>query len=122
MGASFYFKKFGLKPDLLILGKGMTAGHLPLSATLLAPRISEQYSRKKEKEALFHGHTYAGNPLSCRAAQAAMEIFSTSDFEKQLEFITSYFSQKISSLLHPNSFKFVKNDSIQTVTKSSIAI
>lgn len=66
----------GVSPDLLAVAKGLTAGYLPLAATLATPEIFDAFLGPVEQEkTFFHGHTYTGNPLGCAAALANLEIF-----------------------------------------------
>jgi adenosylmethionine-8-amino-7-oxononanoate aminotransferase len=100
-GPRFCFQDLGIKPDLLVLGKAMTAGHLPLAATLLSPKLTEEYSRKNGKTPLFHGHTFSGNPLSCRAAEAAIDVLSSPQQVLDIERLSAYFKARVSELSHP---------------------
>ncbi len=66
----------GVSPDLLAVAKGLTAGYLPLAATLATPEIFDAFlGPVEQKKTFFHGHTYTGNPLGCAAALANLEIF-----------------------------------------------
>ncbi len=58
----------GVKPDLLILGKALSGGVLPISAVLTS---NEVMLTLKPGE---HGSTFGGNPLSCAVATAAMQV------------------------------------------------
>lgn len=61
-------------PDILTLGKGITGGYLPVSATLATERIYESFlGNTGEKTALFHGHSYTGNALGCAAGIASLD-------------------------------------------------
>ena len=52
-------------PDILVLGKGLTGGYLPLSATITTNDIFETFlGEHEELKAFFHGHSYSGNPLA----------------------------------------------------------
>lgn len=73
----------GITPDLLCLAKSITGGYLPLAATLATGEIYSGFiGDYSEKKTFFHGHTYTGNPLGCKAALANLEIFER---EKTLE-------------------------------------
>lgn len=62
-------------PDLLCLGKGLSAGYLPLSATIASTPIWESFLGTSDAPSLFcHGHTFGGNPLACAAALASLEL------------------------------------------------
>ena len=74
-GAMFACDLEGVVPDLMVLGKGITGGYLPLSATVASGRIYDAfYDPRDEARKLFHGHTYAGNPICCAAALANIDL------------------------------------------------
>merc|ERR1719277_2821397 len=58
----------GAKPDLVVLGKALSGGVLPVSAVLAS---NEVMLTIKPGE---HGSTYGGNPLACHVATAALEV------------------------------------------------
>lgn len=101
-GVKFCYEEFGLRPDIVVLGKALSAGYLPLAATVAAPKIGELYSRKNRRPGFMHGHTFSGNPLACSAALGNIEVLESPDFVEQLQIGIAYFSEKIRSLLHPS--------------------
>jgi len=58
----------GVKPDILILGKALSGGVLPVSAVLSSHEVMLTIKPGE------HGSTYGGNPLACRVATAALEV------------------------------------------------
>ena len=73
----------GVRPDLVALAKGLTAGYLPVAATLAAPEIFDAFLGDfSELKTFFHGHSYTGNALGCAAARANLRVFRE---EKTLE-------------------------------------
>src|SRR5204863_391321 len=75
-GTMFACEQERVPPDLLCLGKGLTAGYLPLAATLATERIYEGFlGAHQEYRTFFHGHTFTGNPLACAAALANLDAF-----------------------------------------------
>ena len=75
-GKMFACEHDNITPDILILGKGLTGGYLPLSATITTQNIFDAFlGDYDELKTFFHGHSYSGNPLSCAAAIANLEIF-----------------------------------------------
>jgi adenosylmethionine-8-amino-7-oxononanoate aminotransferase len=63
-------------PDVLCIGKGLTGGYLPMSATLCSHRVWEAFlGNYADSVSFFHGHTYGGNPLAAAAAQATFDLF-----------------------------------------------
>jgi adenosylmethionine-8-amino-7-oxononanoate aminotransferase len=77
-GPMFAYERLGLRPDIICVGKGLTGGTLALSATLAAERIYEAFlGAHAELRHLFHGHSYAGNPIACAAALASLDLFES---------------------------------------------
>ncbi len=75
-GKMFACEHESIKPDILCLAKGLTAGYLPLAATLTTQKIYDGFLFPyKDKKTFFHGHTYTGNSLCCRAAMANLDVF-----------------------------------------------
>jgi len=65
----------GLVPDFLCVAKSI-AGGVPMGATLIGPRV-------KELQPGLHSSTFGGNPLSCAASLAALEIFERENLATQ---------------------------------------
>lgn len=62
---------FGVRPDLVAIGKGLGGGYTPIAAVLVSDRINEAIA--EGSRTIKHGHTYAGNPLSAVAAHAVLQ-------------------------------------------------
>ncbi|HEY9843647.1 MAG: ornithine--oxo-acid transaminase [Candidatus Sericytochromatia bacterium] len=58
----------GMRPDILILGKALSGGTIPVSAVLANDEIMLTIKPGE------HGSTYGGNPLACKVAMAALEV------------------------------------------------
>lgn len=92
MFASEYVES--IKPDFLCLSKGITAGYLPLGATLVTDEIYQAFCADYvEKKTFFHGHTFTANPLACAAALASLKIFEEENvMEKVNEILPCFHS------------------------------
>jgi len=66
-GKMFACEWYGIEPDLMALAKGIASG-FPLGAVVLKKEISEAWKTSA------HGGTFTGNPVSCAAASATLEI------------------------------------------------
>lgn len=65
-------------PDLLCTAKGLTAGYLPLAATVATDAVFEAFLGPYEAaKTFFHGHTFTGNPLACAVALASMDLYES---------------------------------------------
>jgi adenosylmethionine-8-amino-7-oxononanoate aminotransferase len=68
----------GVVPDLLVLGKRVTGGYLPLSAVLATSAVYEAFlGTPASGRTFFHGHTYTANPLACAAAIANLRLMES---------------------------------------------
>lgn len=74
-GRWFAVDHAGVCPDLMVVGKRLTGGALPLSAVLARESVYEAFlGSPASGRTFFHGHTYTANPLSCAAALANLEL------------------------------------------------
>ncbi len=62
-----------VEPDLMAVGKGLTGGYLPMSATLTTPEVFDAFVGPGRT--FFHGHSYCGNPLAAAVALANLDVF-----------------------------------------------
>ena len=68
------------RPDLLCLGKGITGGYLPLSATVASGRVFEAFAGPDlGPQTFYHGHSYGGNALACAVALRHLELLEAWD-------------------------------------------
>lgn len=75
-GAMFACGLAGIRPDILCLGKGLTGGMLPMSATLVTDEIFDTFRSKNGKSRTFyHGTTFCGNPITSAVALAALDVY-----------------------------------------------
>jgi len=75
-GKMFACEHEGIRPDLMIVAKGLTGGYLPVAATLTTEKIFKAFlGRHEDTKTFYHGHTYTGNPLGCAAANASIDLF-----------------------------------------------
>jgi adenosylmethionine-8-amino-7-oxononanoate aminotransferase len=75
-GRMFAVEHEGVTPDFLCLAKGISAGYLPLAATLTTQEVFSAFEGSyTDFKTFFHGHSYTGNPLACAAALANLKIF-----------------------------------------------
>jgi adenosylmethionine-8-amino-7-oxononanoate aminotransferase len=66
----------GLRPDIMCLGKGITGGYLPMSATAASERIFDAFlGPDLSTRAFFHGHSYGGNALAAAVALEHLVLF-----------------------------------------------
>jgi acetylornithine/N-succinyldiaminopimelate aminotransferase len=78
-GKLFAFEHFGIKPDIITIGKAMGGG-LPLGGFIANWKIMQVFS---DNPPLGHITTFGGHPLCCAAGLAALEVLIKDKFHKQ---------------------------------------
>jgi adenosylmethionine-8-amino-7-oxononanoate aminotransferase len=78
-GTYFAFQHTEIVPDIVCLSKGLTGGVLPLGLTVATTEIYHAFLSEEKTKALLHGHSFTGNPLSCAAACASLDLFEQAE-------------------------------------------
>lgn len=75
-GKMFAIEHAGVSPDIMCVGKGLTAGYFPMSIVLITDKIYDAfYADYAEGKSFLHSHSYSGNPIGCRVAVETLRIF-----------------------------------------------
>jgi len=75
-GTMFACEQEAVVPDFLCLAKGLTAGYLPMAATITSTTIYNAFlGTQADGRAFYHGHTYGGNPLAAAVGLASLDVF-----------------------------------------------
>jgi ornithine--oxo-acid transaminase len=84
-----------VRPDILILGKALSGGTLPVSAVLCDDPIMMLIKPGE------HGSTYGGNPLACKVAMAALQIIKDESLVYNAFYLGKYFLTELEKIKHP---------------------
>lgn len=84
-----------VRPDILILGKALSGGVLPVSAVLADDEIMLTINPGE------HGSTYGGNPLACQVAVAALEVLKDEALAENAERMGEIFREKLKLINSP---------------------
>ncbi len=90
----------GVHPDILILGKAISGGVMPVSAVLANDDIMLCIKPGE------HGSTFGGNPVACKVAVAALEVVTDEKLAEKAEYLGKIFREELSN---------VKSDMIELV-------
>ncbi|MGV9012231.1 MAG: ornithine--oxo-acid transaminase [Flavobacteriales bacterium] len=90
----------GVRPDVLILGKAISGGVLPVSAVLADDEVMLVIKPGQ------HGSTFGGNPLACRVAMAALEVVKDENLADNAQRLGELFRAEMNKLV--KEFSFVK--------------
>ena len=90
---------FGVKPDLLVLAKGISSGYVPLGATMISDEIYAVISQPKPDNPYFsHGFTYSGHALACAVGLKNIEILEREDLCGHVRGLGGYFQEQLRTL------------------------
>ena len=75
LGKAFGSQVYGIEPDLITIGKGVTSGYQPLSAALIGEKVWSALQQGSDAHGPFaHAYTFSAHPLGAAAALASLEI------------------------------------------------
>lgn len=78
-GRMFACEHAAVSPDIICLSKAITAGYLPLGATVATDAVFEAFLSDDRAKTFFHGHSFTANPLACSVALASLDLFREYD-------------------------------------------
>ena len=84
-----------VKPDILILGKALSGGTMPVSAVLANDEIMLTIKAGE------HGSTYGGNPLACAVAIASLNVLKEENLAEKADNLGKHFRKQLKSIAHP---------------------
>ena len=85
-----------VRPDILLLGKALSGGTLPVSAVLADDNIMLTIKPGE------HGSTYGGNPLACAVGIASLEVLKEEKLAENAAQLGEYFRKEINKLQSPH--------------------
>jgi adenosylmethionine-8-amino-7-oxononanoate aminotransferase len=98
-GDMFAAQTFGVTPDIICGGKGLSSGAVPLGAMIAREDLAEAFYGPVGEEIQFaHGHTYAGNALACAVGKAAIEEIVEQELDKKARRLGDHLEQRLESL------------------------
>lgn len=83
---------YGVHPDILLLGKALAGGVMPVSAVLSSRDIMLSI------EPGTHGSTFGGNPLGCAISIAALEVVRDEGLCSRAEILGKHFRDQLAPL------------------------
>ena len=98
-GTMFACEQEGVTPDIMALSKGITAGYLPLAATMATQKVYDAFlGEYRDLKTFFHGHTFTGNPIACATALASLDLFETDRLLESLPPKIGYLQERLKEL------------------------
>ena len=100
-GKFFAYEKYGIKPDIVTLAKGL-AGGVPIGAFICTEKVAQAF------HAGDHGTTFGGNPLACAAANVVLDTVPQEKFLAHVDEVGKYFKEKLIDLQKKHSNQIVE--------------
>ena len=70
-GVWFGMQHFGVLPDIMVTGKGISSTYFPVGAVTVNDRVNEPFAQGTH---FIHGHTHQGNPIGCATTLAVLDV------------------------------------------------
>ncbi len=94
-GRMFACEHAGVDPDIMMVGKGLTAGYLTMSAVLTSREVADTISRG-EAGVMMHGPTFMANPLACSIAIESLRMLDEQDMAARIGHIEKLLKRHLS--------------------------
>ncbi|PEL05824.1 aspartate aminotransferase family protein [Bacillus sp. AFS017336] len=95
-GKMFAMEHWGVQPDIVTLGKGLTSGYTPMAATIASDRVIEPIMQGSKL--VMSGHTFSANPLSAAVSLAVIEYVEKHNLVQAAEEKGNYLMDKLQGL------------------------
>jgi adenosylmethionine-8-amino-7-oxononanoate aminotransferase len=95
-GEHFGISNFGVVPDIIAAGKGISGGYFPLSAVIATEKVMAPFV--DTKTAFLGGHTFACNPVGAAVGNSVLDIIEREDLISNSKNMGAVFLKKLESL------------------------
>lgn len=98
-GDMFAAQTYGVTPDIICSGKGLSSGIIPIGAMMAKEELASAFYGPAEDEIqFFHGHTFAGNPLACAAGIAVIDEIVEQELDKKARRLGDHLARRLEGL------------------------
>lgn len=95
-GTLFAFQHDGIRPDVVIVGKALSGGFLPVSGVLADDEVMSVFHPGD------HGSTFGGSPLACAVARTALQVLVDENLIENSRVLGAYFMDRLRQLHSPH--------------------
>ena len=96
-GVKMAMEHYGVVPDIMTVAKGMSCGYTPIGAAVASEKVFKTIMVEGSGQ-FVHGHTYAGNPLSCGIAHKVLEILERENYVENAKVQGEYLMDRLQGL------------------------
>jgi L-2,4-diaminobutyrate transaminase len=105
LGHAFGSDRYGLKPDLMTIAKGLTSAYAPLSGSIVSDRVWQVLENGTEEHGPFgHGWTYSAHPIGAAAGVANLRLIDQLGLTENAGRVGAYLNDRMQAALadHPH--------------------
>lgn len=96
VGRLFAFQYEDVRPDVIIIGKALSGGFMPVSAVLASQEVLGVFNPGD------HGSTFGGNPLACAVALAALDVLVDENLVERADSLGTSFLERLRTIRNPH--------------------
>ncbi len=98
-GSMFAAQTYGVTPDVICCGKGLSSGMLPVGAMIARQDMADVFWGTAADDVHFaHGHTFAGNPLACAVGLAVIDEIVENHLDEKARTMGEYVRGRLEGL------------------------
>lgn len=92
-GKLFAYQHTNIIPDIMTIGKALTAGYMTMAATITTKEVAQGI--EKDGNILMHGPTFMGNPLACKVASTSIDLLEENNWQENVLRIEKYLKENL---------------------------
>jgi len=92
-GKLFAYQHTNIIPDIMTIGKALTAGYMTMAATITTKEVA--LGIEKNGNILMHGPTFMGNPLACKVASTSIDLLEENNWQENVLRIENYLKENL---------------------------
>jgi len=105
-GKLFAYQHTNIIPDIMTIGKALTAGYMTMAATITTKEVAQGI--EKNGNILMHGPTFMGNPLACKVASTSIDLLEENNWQENVLRIENYLKENLTICENLNLVKEVR--------------
>lgn len=105
-GKLFAYEHTNIVPDIMTIGKALTAGYMTMAATITTKEVAQGI--EKDGNILMHGPTFMGNPLACKVASTSIDLLEENNWQENVLRIEKYLKENLTICENLNLVKEVR--------------
>lgn len=100
-GLMFASQRYGIRPDLVTVAKGLTSGYAALGGVLVAPKVAEKFFAGDpggDAPVFRHGLTYSGHATACVIAEANLDVLEEEELVQRAAYLETVLEKALTPL------------------------